>query len=137
MAVAGGSGVTQILQGLEDQVEADLVGSTKMRATDMTTARVSDLIGEKYRRIGACRCLVDEVKVLATLRHHCLRIECRAGYRPAIGLASRKSLHYRRKFAADMSLALDSETRLYLLIALRDGHSSRSGKGKLAEIEEK
>ena len=126
--VAGGSGVTQILQGLEDQVDADLVGSKKMRATGMTTAHVSDVIGEKCRKIGACQDLVDEIKVLVTQRHDCLRIECSARSLPTIGLASRGSLLFRRKFAANMSLALDSETRLHLLIALRDSHSSRSGK---------
>jgi hypothetical protein len=128
MAVAGGSGVTQILRGLEDRADVDLVHSEQMRTIGITAARVIDLIRDECNNIDTCQDLVEEIKLLDTLWHHCLRIERSARSLPAIGLASRESPHIRPKFAANTSLVLDSEKRLRLLIALRNTHSSGSRK---------
>lgn len=127
-AVAMGSGVTQILQSFQDRVDVDLVRSQKIRTGGITMALVSDVIGEGYKDIEPCQDLVEEIELLDTLWHHCPRIERTASSSLIIGLVSRESPHTRSKFAANMSLVLDSETRFRLFIALRNTSSPGSGK---------
>ena len=75
MVVAGGSAVTRILHGFEDRADVDLVRGERMRTVGITMARISELIGEKYKNIGACQDLVEEINLDDTFRHYCLRVE--------------------------------------------------------------
>lgn len=112
MAMVGGSGVLQILQSFRDQVDADLVRTQKTWTSDIAMVLVSGAIGEGSKCIEPCQDLVDEIKLLDTLWHHCPRIKRMASSSPIVGVVSRGLSDTRCKFLVKMSLVLDGEARI-------------------------